>query len=163
MTMQPVEVLMVDDNRGDVVLVQAAAAKRGLPYHFAVARDGVEALAYLRRQGPYADVPRPELIVLDLKLPRQSGHEVLDRIEQDPELRAIPLVVVSSSSSELALVRLRRPAAPTCLVKPSDFAGYVDLVGTVEAFRLSPGRDTPRLGAAVRPTGTGPGPGQEVA
>ena len=133
--MEPVEILMAEDNRGDVTLVREAMSELGLTHHVNVARDGVEAVDYLHRRGKYADALRPDLIVLDLKLPRKSGHEVLDDVQLDPELCDIPVVILSSSRSELEVARARRRSAYRCLVKPSTFAGYVDLVRTVETFR----------------------------
>ena len=133
--METVEVLMVEDNRGDVVLVQEAVTKAGLPHHITVVGDGEEALAYLRREGRYASAVRPELIIMDLNLPRKGGREVLDVILPDPAMRDIPLVLLSSSRSELELVKTYKLPARSCLVKPSTFAGYVDLVRAIEAYR----------------------------
>jgi len=133
--MQPVEVLMVEDNRGDVVLVEEAMARLGLDHHVTVVPDGVEAVAYLQRQGRYTGTARPGLIILDLKLPRKSGLEVLDVIVADPGLRSIPRVIVSSSMSELELAREHALPGQRCLPKPSTFAGYVELLRTIEAFR----------------------------
>jgi len=133
--MRPVEVLMVEDNRGDVVLVETAIERAGLPYHVSVVSDGVEAVEFLHRRGKYAEAPRPELITLDLKLPRKNGCEVLEEIRPDPDLRAIPLVLLSSSSSELRRARSYGLPAECYLVKPSTFQGFVELVQAIEAFR----------------------------
>ena len=132
---KPTEILIVEDNRGDVVLMQEAIEGEGLSCHVVVLPDGVEAMAYLHREGKYAGAVRPDLIVLDLKLPRKGGREVLEEIRPDPELNAIPLVVLSSSRSELQLARPRTLAGQCCMVKPSTFAGYLELVQTTEAFR----------------------------
>ena len=133
--MTPIAVLMVEDNRGDVVLMQEAIQSAGLPYNICVARDGVEALEFLRRQGKCAGAARPDLIMLDLKLPRKTGMEVLDEIELDPMLHNIPIVILSSSRSELSIARLRKEPPYTCMDKPSTFEGYVELVQIIEAFR----------------------------
>jgi len=135
--MKPVEVLMVEDNRGDVVLVEEAMAKAGLTHTVTVVPDGVEAMAYLRRRGAYADAARPDLIVLDLKLPRKSGREVLDEIRPDPALNAIPIVILSSSRSELEVARSNGRPEERCIAKPATFADYVDLVKVIEAFRYT--------------------------
>ena len=133
--MKTVEILMVEDNRGDVVLVREALKKAGLAHRLNVVPDGVEAMEYLRRQGKHAEAGRPDLIVLDLKLPRKSGREVLDDILPDSSLRDIPLVILSSSRSELERARARPAPVPVCMVKPSTFGGYVDLVQTLETVR----------------------------
>jgi CheY-like chemotaxis protein len=137
----PTAVLMVEDNRGDVVLMQEAIKNAGLPYHLTLVPDGVEALEFLRQQGKYAGAARPELIILDLKLPRKTGIEVLVEIELDPALRGIPIVVLSSSTSELAIARARRVPPYTCMVKPGTFDGYIELARTIEAFRNTEPKD----------------------
>ena len=130
-----IEVLMVEDNRGDVVLVQEAVAKAGLDYHINVVADGVEALEYLQRRGRHTAAPRPDLIVLDLKLPRRSGREFIADIDPEPALRQIPTVVLSSSRSELELAQAQALPSRICLVKPSTFPGYIETARRVEAFR----------------------------
>ena len=109
---------MVEDNRGDVVLVEAAIEKAGLPYHVTVASDGAEAVEFLHRRGQHAQSPRPELIMLDLKLPRKNGCEVLDEIRLDPLLGKIPLVLLSSSKSELKRARSYELPPECYLEKP---------------------------------------------
>ncbi len=133
--MKTVEVLMVEDNRGDVVLVQAAIEKAGLPYRITVVSDGAEAVEYLHRCGQHADSPRPELIMLDLKLPRKNGCEVLDEIRLDPVAGEIPLVLLSSSKSELKRARAYDLPPECYLEKPGTYQGFVELVLTIEAFR----------------------------
>jgi two-component system, chemotaxis family, response regulator Rcp1 len=137
--MKTMKVLMVEDNRGDVVLVQEAMAKAGITFQVHVVPDGVEAMAYLRRQGRYAGATRPDLIVLDLKLPRKTGQEVLAEIQPDAELNGIPLVVLSSSRSELEIARTRGLPGKSCMAKPSTFDGYVALVRAIEQFRAGMG------------------------
>ena len=130
-----VEVLMVEDNRGDVVLVKEAMAKAELEHNVTVVTDGMDAMDYLHRRGKYTGVFRPDLIVLDLKLPRKSGLEVLDEIRRDPALSSIPVVVLSSSVSELEIAQSRSRPGERCIAKPATFAGYVDMVNIIEAFR----------------------------
>ena len=139
--MKTVEVLMVEDNRGDVVLVQAAIEKAGLPYRVTVAVDGAEAVEYLHRRGKYAESPRPELILLDLKLPRKNGCEVLDEIRHDPVVAEIPLVLLSSSKSELKRARSFGLPAECYLEKPGTYQGFVELVLAIEAFRSKAAAD----------------------
>lgn len=133
--MTPVEVLMVEDNRGDVVLVQAAIEKAGLPYQLTVVSDGAEAVEFLHRRGKYAASTRPELITLDLKLPCKNGCEVLEDIRLDPVLGEIPLVLLSSSKSELRRARSYGLPAECYLEKPCTYQGFVELVLAIEAFR----------------------------
>jgi CheY-like chemotaxis protein len=130
-----VEVLMVEDNRGDVVLMEEAMHKAGLSYHISTVKDGVEAMEYLRRQGEFAGAARPELVILDLKLPRKNGREVLEEIRRDPELCGLRIVILSSSGSELELARADKQLAPKCMVKPNTFKGYIELVKKIDAFR----------------------------
>jgi CheY-like chemotaxis protein len=133
--MKSYEILMVEDNRGDVVLLQEAVRKTGLGYHINVVPDGVEALSYLHKQGKYAEAIMPDLIILDLKLPRKSGREVIDEIQLDPSLYAIPLIVFSSSRSELELARAHKLPGQKYVVKPSKFEGYVQFVQSIEDIR----------------------------
>ena len=133
--MNPVEVLMVEDNRGDVVLVEAAIEKAELPYHVTVVSDGVEAVEFLHRRGKYAESPRPELIMLDLKLPRKNGCEILDEIQLDPVLGKIPLVLLSSSNSELKRARSYQLPEECYLEKASTYQGFLELVRAIEVFR----------------------------
>ncbi len=140
------DVLMVEDNRGDVVLVREAMAKIGVDYRMDVVRDGVEAMKYLRHQPPYETVNRPELIVLDLKLPLKNGREVLEEMDLNPEWRDIPIVLLSSSRTELELARSVHLSAQSFMVKPSTFAGYVELVRSIDAFFRKSGPEGARPG-----------------
>jgi CheY-like chemotaxis protein len=137
----PVEVLLVEDNRGDVTLVQEAMEEVGLTHTVNVVSDGMEAMEFLRRSGRYSQAPRPDLILLDLKLPRKSGREALDEILLDPFLCEIPVILLSSSKSELDLARAFGLPDECYMVKPDTYRGYVDLVRTIEAFRCSGARE----------------------
>lgn len=130
--MAPLEILMVEDNGGDVVLMDEAFGRAGISHRISVARDGVEALEFLRRQGKYAQAPRPDVIVLDLKMPRKGGREVLAELLPDPNLREIPVVVLSSSQSELEFVKLQVPEE-YCIAKPSSFEGFVQIARVIGA------------------------------
>jgi CheY-like chemotaxis protein len=135
-----IEVLMVDDNKGDTILVKEAIAKAELPYHMNVVKDGVAAMDYLRR----VDAPRLGLIILDLKLPRKTGREVLQEIQADDVLRAIPLIVLSSSRSELEKTQPAGLPDRCFIVKPSTFTGYVQMIQAVEAHRRELHKEEPR-------------------
>ena len=135
------ELLVVDDNPADVRLTVEALNKSRSPYHVNIVVDGEAALAFLQRQGPYTNAPRPALILLDLNLPRMDGHEVLAAIQVDPELRRIPVVIVSTSSSECDIRRAYAGGATRYLIKPMSWDGYVQLaetVATVESWRTHP-------------------------
>ena len=133
--MNPIEVLMVEDNPGDVLLVQEAVAETGLAYNIHVVRDGVEAMEYLRAKGRHCGAARPDLVVLDLKLPLKGGREVLGEVRRDPSLHGIPIVLLSSSRSEMELVKAQRQSPKSCMVKPGTFKGYCNLVRAIESFR----------------------------
>src|SRR4051812_14499039 len=117
---EPIEVLLVEDNPGDVRLTQETLKESKLRIKLHVAEDGVEALAFLRRQPPYANAVRPDVIVLDLNLPRKSGHEVLAEIKNDPSLRLIPVVVLTTSKAEEDIVRSYDLHANCFISKPLD-------------------------------------------
>lgn len=128
------DMLMVEDNRGDVVLVREAMTKLGYEHRMHVVRDGVEAIKFLKKEHPYEKAPRPDLIVLDLKLPLKNGREVLEEVEPNPDWRAIPIVLLSSSRTELEMARSIRLPAQSYMVKPSTFGGYVELVRSIDMF-----------------------------
>ena len=140
--MKPVEVLMVEDNRGDVVLVEAAIEKAGLPYHITVVSDGVEAVEYLHRRGKYAAVAPAGADPAGLETPAKNGCEVLDEIRLDPVLAQTPLVLLSSSKSELKRARTYGLPPECYLEKPGTYQGFVDLVQAIEAFRCKAGKET---------------------
>lgn len=133
--MSRIEVLMVEDNPGDVLLVQEAVAKSGLAYNIHVVRDGVEATDYLWARGRHCGAGRPDLVLLDLKLPRKGGREVLEELKGDASLGAIPIVLFSSSRSEMELARMQHVPPRCYLVKPGTFTGYLETIRAIEAFR----------------------------
>jgi len=139
----PTNILMVEDNRGDVVLMEEAIRAAGFDYRVTVVRDGVAALEYLRPQGPLTVALLPDLILLDLKLPRMSGREVLAELSADPALRDIPVAILSSSRSELELVRISGQLHCTSFAKPSTFAGCIKLLTAIDAFHQSTLRRPP--------------------
>jgi CheY-like chemotaxis protein len=131
---RPVEVLLVEDNPGDVRLTREALKEGKIRNNLHVARDGVEALAFLRRQGEHAGAPRPDLILLDLNLPRKDGREVLTEIKEDASLRQIPVVVLTSSQAEEDIVRAYDLHANCYISKPVDLDQFINVVRSIEDF-----------------------------
>lgn len=128
----PVPVLLVEDNPGDVRLIQEGLGDGPLELH--VVEDGDAALAYLRQEGAFADATPPELILLDLNLPGRRGADVLAEIKQDPELRRIPVCVVTSSSDAQDVVDAYDRHANSYVTKPPDLDGFMDAVRQIERF-----------------------------
>jgi two-component system, chemotaxis family, response regulator Rcp1 len=131
---RPVEILLVEDNPGDVRLTREALREGKVRNNLAVAADGVEAIAYLRREGEHADAVRPDLILLDLNLPRKDGREVLEEIKADPSLRHIPVVVLTSSQAEEDIVRAYDLHANCYVTKPVDLDQFIRVVEAIEDF-----------------------------
>jgi CheY-like chemotaxis protein len=134
---EPIDVLLAEDNPGDVTLTRKAFEKGQVANDLYVVSDGVEAMQFLRNEGPYADTPRPELILLDLNMPRMDGREVLAELGADPDLHRIPVVVLTSSSAEEDVARSYDLSANAYLTKPVDFAGFTDVVERIEDFWFS--------------------------
>ena len=130
----PAEVLLAEDNSGDVVLTKKALKQGKLANNLHVVADGVEAMRYLRQEAEYADAPRPDLILLDLNMPRKDGKEVLADIDEENELSRIPVVVLTSSESEADIARSYELSANAYLTKPVDFDGFVEIVNRLEGF-----------------------------
>lgn len=131
---RPVEILLVEDNPGDVRLTREALREGKVRNNLSVAQDGVEALAFLRREGAYAEAPRPDLILLDLNLPKKDGREVLQEIKTDAGLRYIPVVVLTSSQAEKDILRAYDLHANCYVTKPVDFEQFSQVVQTIENF-----------------------------
>jgi chemotaxis family two-component system response regulator Rcp1 len=131
------EILLVEDNPGDIRLVQEAFKEGRLESHLSVTRDGEEALAFLHRQTPYEESPRPELILLDLNLPRKDGREVLAEIKRTPKLRQIPVIVLSTSTSDDDRRTAENLRAKLLYPKPAELYKMVHLLMTIEDFWLS--------------------------
>jgi len=134
---EPVEILLAEDNPGDVKLTRKALEQGKIINNLHVVTDGVEAMAYLRQEGEYADRPRPDLVLLDLNMPRKDGREVLQDIKSDDDLRRIPVVVMTSSQAEEDIVQSYDLHANAYVTKPIDFDGFLDVVGSLEDFWLS--------------------------
>ena len=134
---RPVDILMVEDNPHDVRLTMEAFKDAGVPNVLSVASDGEEALRFLRREGSYADAPRPDLILLDLNLPRKSGREVLAEIKQDPDLKRIPVVVLTTSGDEKDVSLAYDLHVNAYLKKPTDLEHFIKMVEAVGDFWLA--------------------------
>jgi CheY-like chemotaxis protein len=129
-----VSVLLVEDDPGDVLLIREAFSEHKVGNGLNVVSDGVEAMAYLRGEGAYAGRERPDLILLDLNLPRKSGAEVLAEIKSDPELSVIPVVVLTTSQSEDDVTRSYRMHANAYITKPVDFDRFGEIVHQIDDF-----------------------------
>ena len=134
---RPIEILMVEDNPGDVRLAMEALKEGKVRNHLHTVSDGEEALAFLRRQGPYAQVPRPDLILLDLNLPKKTGQEVLAEIKEDPDLRRIPVVILTVSEAEADILKTYNLHANCYITKPVDLDRFIEVVKSVEDFWLT--------------------------
>lgn len=130
----PIQVLLVEDNPGDVRLTREALKEGKVHNNLSVARDGVEALAFLRREGEYADAPRPDVILLDLNLPRMDGREVLAEVKADPALRSIPVVILTTSEAERDITRAYELHANCYITKPVDLDQFITVVKSIEDF-----------------------------
>ncbi|MEK8022645.1 MAG: response regulator [Candidatus Hydrogenedentota bacterium] len=133
----PVEILLVEDNPGDVRLTLEAMKESKVLNNITVMKDGGEALLYLRRQGPYADAPRVDIVLLDLNLPVRDGREVLAEIRADPELTHLPVVILTTSAAEADILRSYQLHANCYVTKPFDLEGFTAVVRSLEGFWLS--------------------------
>jgi len=131
---RPIQVLLVDDSPADVRLTREALSEGKISSELNVVGDGVEALRFLRRQGAYANVPRPDLVLLDLNLPRKSGREVLEEIKSDPELRRIPVMVLTTSRADEDLNVAYSLHANCYVRKPVNLDEFLDVVRSIEQF-----------------------------
>ena len=129
-----VEILLVEDNPDDIDLTIEAFRESSSVSRLHVVENGVDALAYLRRQGEYADAQRPDLILLDLNLPKKTGHEVLAEIKSDPNLRRIPVVVLTTSAADADVTRSYELSANCYITKPLDLDAFFGVVRLVDRF-----------------------------
>ena len=140
MNVKPIELLLVEDSEPDVRLTIEALHEAKVKNRLWVVEDGVEAIDFLRRQGKYADSPRPDLILLDLNLPRKDGRQVLKEIKADDSLKRIPVVVLTTSKSEEDVLRVYNQHANCYITKPVDFNRFMEVVKSIEDFWLTVGR-----------------------
>jgi len=132
-----IDVLLVEDDQGDILMTREAFAQHRLANELHVATDGEQALQFLRREGEYQHAPRPGLILLDLNLPRRDGREVLKEIKADPDLRTIPVVVLTTSEAEEDILRSYSLYANAYVSKPVDFNRFIDVIGRIDEFFVS--------------------------
>jgi len=130
----PIEVLLVEDNPGDAQLTRIALEDSKISIHLNVVEDGVEAMAFLRKQDKYAKVAHPDIILLDLNLPRKDGREVLAEIKGDENLKRIPVVVLTTSQAEEDILKAYNLCANCYITKPVDFDQFVKIVQSIENF-----------------------------
>lgn len=135
--MQPFEILLVEDNPGDVFLTQEAFREGRLAYRLSVVEDGEEAMRFLRRQGKHSNAPLPDLILLDLNLPKKDGRELLGEVKEDPDLRQIPVIVLTTSAAEQDIARAYKLHANCYLTKPIQMDDFLKTIRSVEDFWLS--------------------------
>lgn len=134
---RPVEVLLVEDSPGDVRLTEEALKEGKVRNNLNVVMDGVEAMAYLRRQGPYAAATRPDIVLLDLNMPKKDGREVLAEMKSDDRLRRIPVVILTTSEAEQDILKTYDLHANCYITKPVDLDQFISLVKSVEDFWLT--------------------------
>ena len=131
---KPIEILLVEDNPGDVRLTREALKEGKVLNNLQVTQDGIEALAYLRHEGKYANEVRPDIVLLDLNLPKKDGREVLAEIKADPNLRRIPVVILTTSKAEEDIIKTYDLHANCYITKPVDLDQFITVVKSVEDF-----------------------------
>jgi len=134
---RPIEILLVEDNPGDVRLTKEVLKEGKVMNVLNTVENGEEALAYLRRQGAYAQTTRPDLILLDLNLPRKSGQEVLAEIKDDPDLKRIPVVILTVSEAEQDIIKSYNLHANCYITKPVNLEQFMEVIKTIEDFWLT--------------------------
>ena len=136
-TGHPVELLLVEDSPADVLMTKEGLARAKVHNKLTVVRDGVEALAFLRHEDPFTKATRPDLILLDLNLPRKDGREVLAEIKTDPSLRSIPVVILTTSKAEEDILRAYDLQANCYISKPVDLSQFLHVVKSIQDFWLT--------------------------
>jgi len=137
---KPAEILLVEDDEGDVLLTEEAFKSCRLPPHFSTVQDGDEAMAFLRREGRFSDAPRPALILLDLNLPRKDGRELLAELKRTPPFQAIPVIVLTTSDSAQDILKAYELHANAYLTKPLNLDRFMEVAQRVEEFWLETAR-----------------------
>ena len=134
---EPLEILLVEDNPGDIRLTQEALRDGKMRNNLSVAQDGAEAMAFLRQEGQYVEAARPDLILLDLNLPRKDGREVLTELKQDSLLKYIPVVVLTTSRADIDILKAYDLHANCYVTKPVDLEDFVAIIRNIESFWLT--------------------------
>jgi len=135
--MKYVEILLVEDNPGDVRLALEALKESKVKNNITVVDNGLDALAFLRREGEYANAPQPDLILLDLNLPKKNGREVLAEIKDDPDLKRIPVVILTTSQDEKDILKMYSLHANCYITKPVDLDQFINVIKSIEDFWLT--------------------------
>lgn len=133
---RPVEILLVEDNEGDIGLVEEVFEEGRINNNLNITEDGEEAMEFLRKEGEFANSPRPDLILLDLNLPKKDGREVLEEIKEDENLRRIPVVVLTTSTAEEDILKSYDMHANSYITKPVDFDQFIKVIKSIEDFWL---------------------------
>ena len=131
---RPIEILLVEDSATDVMLAEEALEHGKVSNNLSVVKDGVEAMAFLRKEGQYADSPRPDLILLDLNMPRKDGREVLAEVKADDALKQIPVIVLTTSKAEQDVLNAYALHANCYISKPVDFDQFANVIQAIEQF-----------------------------
>ncbi|TDE87485.1 response regulator [Deinococcus sp. S9] len=139
----PIEILLVEDSEADILLTEEAFAAAGVTNCLHITRDGVEALAFLRQSGEYADAPRPDVILLDINMPRMNGLELLAELKRDPQLMTIPVIVLTTSQADEDILRSYQAYAASYVVKPIDFDHFYRAIHALGRYMLSVVRLSP--------------------
>ncbi len=154
-----IDVLLVEDDEGDVLMTREAFEHYKIQNRLHVVSDGEQAMQFLRREGQYADAPRPGLILLDVNLPRKSGMEVLAELKQDDDLLTIPVIMLTTSQAEADIVRSYALHANAFVSKPVDFEHFIEAIRQIDTFFLNLVKLPVSLpGTSSRPGGPGPAP-----
>jgi CheY-like chemotaxis protein len=135
--MQQIHILLVDDNEGDILLTREALEEARIVNKISIANDGVEAISFLKKDPPYRDTEMPDIILLDINLPKMDGTEVLSIIKNDPELKRIPVIMLTTSSAEKDILTSYDNYANCYITKPVDLERFMDVVRTIEDFWIS--------------------------
>ncbi|MFH0733047.1 MAG: response regulator [bacterium] len=133
----PVEILLVEDNPGDVKLTQLALLETKVNNNLHVATDGLEAMEFIYKKGKYSDAPRPDIILLDLNLPKKDGREVLEEIKKDENFKRIPIVILTSSKAEEDIIKSYNLHANCYITKPLDLLQFLEIIKSIENFWLT--------------------------
>lgn len=134
---RPIEILLVEDNEGDVILTLEALEEARINNHIHVARDGEEALKFLKKQQPYSHSETPDIILLDINLPRKDGREVLSEIKNDEKLKTIPVVVLTTSDADKDISYAYHHYANCYITKPVDFSRFIEIINSIKSFWIS--------------------------
>ncbi len=132
--MKPIHILLVEDNEGDIVLIKESLEEGRVANNISICRDGEKAINYLTNQGDYKDAIKPDLVLLDINLPRKNGHEVLQFIKETDDLKCIPVIMLTTSSSEMDIIKSYKEHANCYITKPMDVDAFMKAVMEIEQF-----------------------------